>query len=133
MKYFKFSQSEEESRECWENSQFKLTDVVLALTDNGIIEGLKIYELLSKPEILNSMDFFICDFDSIKERLGINGDYVEREGNVYSKNFNPKRNPSVLTLNVQDMQIMAIDVYDTMLSDLQELGQAILHELNKKG
>lgn len=132
MKYFRFSQSEEESRDFWDKSQFDLSDIVLALTDNKIIEGLKIYQLLSKPEILNSMIFLICDFGAIKERLGIIGDYVERKGNVYSNNFNPKRNPSAITLSVQDLQIMAIDVYDTMLSDLKEAGEKILDKLNKK-
>jgi hypothetical protein len=41
MKYFRFSQSEEESKDFWDNSQFELSDIVLSLTDNQIIEGLK--------------------------------------------------------------------------------------------
>ena len=46
----------------------------------------------------------MLDFALLKKQLGINGDYVERAGDVYSPDFNPKRNITVLEYDEETMR-----------------------------
>ena len=67
MNYFHLETNKEIAIENWNNSQFDLCDIVLSLTDNAIPYGLKIYNIFSRDEIVDMMQFFICDFKKIKQ------------------------------------------------------------------
>ena len=122
MNYFYLQKDIESAIDRWNNSQFDLSDIVLSLTDNGIFQGVKIYAIFSRKEILAIMRYFVCDFYKIKQELGIVGNYVDRFGNVFDKNYNPKRNKLALTLNDKQMKIKAIGVYKKIILDLEEIG-----------
>ena len=71
------------------------------------------------------MQFYVCDFKKIKDELGIVGVYVERKGDVFDKNFNPKRNPRYLALTPAQMQIFANIIYNNLMQDLKEISEAL--------
>ena len=125
MNYFHLAQDEEKAFFNWENNQFNLCDIVLSLTDNLIPYGLKIYNIFLREEVKNMMNFFICDFEKIKQDLGIVGAYVERKGNVFSPSFNPKRNQSALILSEYQMSKRAKMVYDKIMLDLNKIASII--------
>ena len=121
MHYFIFEKDENAAIEKWNNSQFDLTDVVLSLTDNQIMIGAKIYAIFIRLKSLNFMQYFICDFNKIKTELGILYHYVKREGNILSKDFNPKRNYKALSLTKNEMEKIAKRVYTKLIQDLKTI------------
>ena len=110
-KYFILADSQEDAVEYWRNSQYELTDIVLALTDNGVYEGMKLYSAFKNQGFLALMNVFKFNFDLAKRELGINGEYVERGGDVYAQDYNPKRNPKVLSITGKDLAIKAKEFY----------------------
>ena len=131
-KYFKQANSLKEAVEYWDSSQFELTDIVLALTDHKIDVGLKLYMLFSKQDFLDIMKIFKFNFKQVKEELGIWGEYVERKGDIYSKTFNPKRNPSVLKLELGKLPERAQEIYDEILAELSDLCKKVVAKSQKK-
>ena len=123
MIYFSYEHNEDAAIQHWENSQFDLSDVVLALTDNHIFIGAKIYAVFCRPEVLNLMQYYVCDFAKIKHDLGILDNYVARYGDVYSKSFNPSRNITAISLTIDEMKHRAIRVYKRIMEDLSEIAQ----------
>ncbi len=118
MKYFSYGPNIDMSLQCWNNSQFDLADIVLSLSDNHIFIGAKIYAVFCRPEVLNIMQYFICDFNKIKDDLGICGHYIKGDGDIYSTTFNPARNINVLTLSINEMRSNATQVYKNIMTDL---------------
>ena len=125
MKYFRFIKNQAGAVEYWKKSQFDLTDIVLSLTDNCIMEGLQFYNLFQNEDFLKSMNIFKFNFKLVKEQLGISGDYVERKGDVYSKEFNPTRIKGVLTLDKQTMQEKAKIIYNEIELEIAELSKIL--------
>ena len=125
MHYFSLASSQQESIKVWQQSQFDLCDIVLSLTDKNIMIGAKIYAIFCRKEVRSLMQFYVCDFKKIKDELGIVGEYVERKGNVFDKNFNPKRNPIFLALSPAQMQIFANIIYNNLMQDLKEISEAL--------
>jgi hypothetical protein len=121
MYYCKFETDKNISLKKWNNSQFELADIVLSLTDQKITYGAKIYAIFLRPEILSLIEHLSFDFAKIKTQLGINGFYVDRNGDVFSENFNPKRNYTALTLSKQEMKKQAKLVYLNIFKDLVEI------------
>lgn len=119
MDYFKYEGDRFAANEKWKNSQFDLTDIVLCLTDRHIVWGQKIYCLFSKPQVQLLLNYYVCDFKLIKNELGLTSDYVERGGNIYSKDFNPKRNLFFVT--PRNLELSAMKVYNKILQDLEEI------------
>ena len=119
MHYFIFERNRKNAVLSWKLSQFDLCDIVLSLTDNKIKTGIKIYELFMRKEVKAVLPFFICDFKKIKADLQIE-DYVERKGNVYSKDFNPKRLYKI-DLPKHQLQENANKVYNNILNDLEKI------------
>ena len=132
MNYFCYQANSDVAMYYWNDSQFDLSDIVLSLTDNNIRIGAKIYAIFCRPEVLNLMQCFVCDFTKIKQDLGIDGDYVERRGDVYSKCFNPVRNKEVLTLTINEMKIRAREVYENIISDLSAIAKSRLLNIKYK-
>lgn len=128
MNYFSFVSDENVALEEWNKSQFDLCDIVLSLTDNNIMIGAKIYAVFCRYEVRCLLKFFTCDFYKIKSELGIVGHYVERKGDIFDQNFNPKRNKKILTKDVNDMKILAKSIYKNILLDMSEIVKII----NKK-
>ena len=132
MKYFHYQPQKDMSIKQWDRSQFELCDIVLSLTDNNILIGSKIYAIFCRHEVLNLMQYFVCDFIKIKQDLGITGDYVKRCGDVYSRTFNPVRNIKTLSYTHNEMQSQAKDVYKNIMSDLREIAGARFNQLKDK-
>lgn len=108
----------------WDNSQFDIADIVLSLTDTGNLEsGIKLYSIFKNQHFLEVMNLYTLDVKVIKQILGINGNYTERKGDVYSDKFNPKRDKSVLTLKPKEMDNRAKEIFDQLIKELQELGR----------
>lgn len=105
----------------WNGAQFDLSDVILSLTDNGLEVGAKMFLAFKNPAFLKLMEMYSCDFESMKKYLGIEGDYVIRAGDVYSADFNPKRNPSVLTLSKDEMSIRADKLYEKLIDEFKAI------------
>ena len=124
-KYFILADSKKDAIETWNKSQYELTDFILAMTDNGIVEGAMIYEAFKTEGFLMLMNMFKFNFALAKKELGINGEYVERGGDVYKQDYNPKRNPKVLTLSKEEMQVKAKEVYAEITKQLQKLAEAM--------
>ena len=130
MHYFVFERNRTKALLSWKLSQFDLCDIVLSLTDNKIKTGIKIYELFTMAEVKAVLPFFICDFKKIKADLQIL-DYVERKGDVYSKNFNPKRLYKITTPK-PILEENANKVYINILNDLEKIAHiATKNNLNK--
>ena len=125
MHYFSLAQSANHAITTWNNSQFDLCDIVLSLTDNNIMIGAKIYALFCREEVLSLMQLYVCDFNKIKQDLGIVGEYTERKGNIFAKDFNPQRNPVVLALTPTQMQYFASTVYNNLMQDLKEIYETL--------
>lgn len=121
IRYFTFEIDTDEAIKKWEESQYDLSDIVLALTDRRIFYGAKIYAIFCRKEVLNLMQCFVCDFTKIKIDLGILGDYVERAGNVFAHTFNPKRNNKSITLGLEAMRQRAKLVYKHLMLDLESI------------
>lgn len=126
MNYFYYEPNKNLALEVWGNSQFALADIVLSLTDNRIVWGGKIYSVFCRDEVLNIIQYFVCDFVKIKQDLGV-GNYVKREGNVYNKYFNPKRNIDALKYTKQQMEQRAKVVYKNIMQDLYYIGKLLTH------
>ena len=125
MHYFSLAQSTNHAITTWNNSQFDLCDIVLSLTDNNIMIGAKIYALFCREEVLSLMQFYVCNFKKIKNELGIVGEYTERKGNIFAKDFNPNRNPIFLALTPTQMQYFASTVYNNLMQDLKEISETL--------
>lgn len=123
MNLFKRATSEQEAFDYWSASQFELSDIVLSLTDNLIKNGMKLYSVFKNEKFLTLMRYYTFDFAEVKKYLGIEGNYVERAGDVYDAKFNPKRDKSVLTLNRDEMKLRSKNVYDKILRDLSKLAK----------
>ena len=121
MKYFHYCNDKGFAIQQWNNSQFDLSDIVLSLTDNDIFIGAKIYAIFCRPEVLNLMQYFVCDLNNIKRELGIEGDYVGRNGNLYSKSFNPSRNTIALKYSRTEMKEIATSIYKNIMLDLKTI------------
>ena len=119
MRYFIYEQDEDTLKQEWENSQFLLADVVLFLTDRKIVWGQKIYNIFINQEVQHLLNCFSVDFNQIKKDLGLDLDYVERGGNVFSHSYNPKRNFTILSSN--GIEYRAMMVYETILKDLEKI------------
>ena len=129
-KYFELANSQEDAVEYWNKSQYDLTDIILAMTDNGIFEGHKLYALF-KLEVFNAvMNVCKFNFKLVKNELGISGDYVERGGNVYASDYNPKRNPQVLIFSGEELQKRATEVYKTILEQFKKVTDKIIKNAN---
>ena len=120
MRYFSFEKDVDRAVLNWNNSQFDFADIVLFLTDNCIMYGAKIYALFNRDEIKNVLNYFICDFDLIKEDLGI-GDYVERKGSPFSESFNPKRKIVPNNFSREELKKRAKFVYKNIFIDLKTI------------
>ena len=134
-KYFKLANSHEEAVEYWKASQFDLSDIILALTDNGMNVGIGIYSFFQREDFLRFMNLYKFNFALVKEELGIWGEYVERKGDVYSKTFNSKRNPKVLKLMKNKLEERATEVFENIIKDFDTLIEQIEKKLsnsNKK-
>ena len=127
-KYFELAKSTKDAVLYWEKSQYDLSDIVLALTDNLIDEGLKLYTIFKSQNFLAIMNLYKLNFAFLKKELGITGNYVERTGNIYSKMFNPPRHKETLSLTGNDLQIAAIKVYDKFISELNKISTAIINQ-----
>jgi len=95
----------------WNDSQFEVGDILIALVDNQILEGAKLYALFTNKDFGIVMSMFKIDFQAIKEDLGIYGDYIERKGDIFSTDFNPKRNINALTKKGKDLALSARKFY----------------------
>ena len=124
-KYFVLAKSKQEAIEYWNNSQYDLVDMILAMVDNNIKEGAMIYEAFKTKGFLAMMNVFKFNFELAKKELGIVGEYVERGGNVFDEKYNPKRNPSALTLKKEELQKKAKYVYDQIEDQLKKTYRAI--------
>ena len=129
--YYKLTSSQDEALEYWKKSQYDLADIVLALTDQGIMEGLQFYDMFKREEFLAMMQVAKLNFALIKKKLGINGEYVERKGDVYSENFNPKRNFKVLKYMDEDLKKVAKEVLDEFMKNTEGLANYIASFNNK--
>ena len=129
MKYFYNQPNSDIAINQWNNSQFDLIDIVLSLTDNHIRIGAKIYAVFCRPEVLNLMKYFECDFSKIKQELGIVGNYVKRRGNIYSKHYNPERCNNAITLSTKEMKYLANIVYKDIMEDLAMIAKIKLNRL----
>lgn len=121
MNLFKKADSSELAINYWNASQFLVSDIVLALTDNLIKEGKEFYAVFQNEKFLFIMQYYLFDFLAVKKYLGIKGDYVERAGDVYSKTFNPKRFPAVLTYDKKEMQVRAKKILNKIMLDISRL------------
>ena len=128
MKYFYYEPNIDIAVQQWENFQFDLTDIVLALTDNHIFIGAKIYAIFCRPEVLNLMKYYVCDFAKIKEDLGINGNYVKRQGNIYSKTFNPTRSMHAITFSIDEIKNRAKNIYKNIMLDLSSIVKSAIKQ-----
>ena len=127
-KFFTLADSQKEATEFWNNSQYELADIVLALTDNGVFEGIKLYSVFSHEGFLALMNIFKFNFDLAKKELGINGEYVERGGDIYAKDYNPKRNPNALTITGAELASKGKDFFD----EFEKQFLKMVDTLNKK-
>ena len=132
MKYFEYEQDSTIAIDKWISSQFDLADIVLSLTDNNLYIGEKLYFLFSREEVLTCLQYFSCNFIQIKKELGINGFYVEREGNIFSKNWNPKRNLCKLTFEKEIMNEKAKMIYKNLLQDLEYIAKLLQKQTKHK-
>ena len=117
MRYFCFEQDENLAVKTWNNSQFDLADIVLFLTDNGIMLGAKIYAIFNRGEVKNLLRFFVCDLNLMKKDLQINH-YIERKGDALSKFFNPKRIITTNYISKKQLFKRAEFVYKNLINDL---------------
>ena len=131
-KYFEQANSLEEAVEYWESSQYDLSDIVLALTDHQIDVGLKFYMLFSNKNFMDAMNGIKFNFKQVKEELGIWGEYVERKGDVYSETFNPKRNSSVLKLDLAKLPERAQEIYNEVVAELNDLCKKVITKYQNK-
>ena len=51
---------------------------------------------------------------------------VERGGDIYSKNFNPIRNVSAITLSTAEMNRRAKQIYNDIMLDLKEVAKSVI-------
>lgn len=125
IKLIKFAKNEDEAQKNWQNSQFEIADIVLSLIDKKTDEGLLLYSLFGCESFLKLMNFCICDFKLIKNYLGINGNYIERKGDIFSNDFKAVKHPEVLTLSTEEMQIKAKNVYNKIIKEIHKKAQKI--------
>ena len=130
MRYFSFEPNNDYALDTWVKSQFDLCDIVLFLTDKKISYGFKIYAIFNRDEVLNLLNYFVCDFKKMKRDLHILGNYVEREGDVFSKDFNPRRISFKMSLSRAEIERRAYDVYHKIFQDLYGI-LTIFPKLNK--
>lgn len=119
MHYFSLEENQNKAATNWANSQYDFADIVLFLTDRHIEWGIKIYKLFCKKDVRTLLNYYSVDLQKIKNDLYINGKYVERGGDVYLLNYNPKRNRLIKT--PKNLNLLAMIVYDRLLEDLEEI------------
>lgn len=123
-RFINLANSVEEAQNAWKNSQFEIADIVLSLTDNKCsMAGTHLYSIFKNEEFMKMMIMYTCDFKLIKDILGISGDYVERTNNPFDENFNPKRNPSVLTLDKKQMDERAFEIYNHLIEEINYIAK----------
>ena len=121
----------EVAQKAWNDCQYDIADIVLALTDNGNLEiGIKLYAFFTFEEFRKVVNFFTLDVKIIKKMLGINGNYTEHSGDCYSPTFNPKRNKSVLTLTSEEMGKRAEDIHNQLLKEMKDIVERTLKHQN---
>lgn len=131
-KYFNMAKSQEDAVKHWYTSQYHLADIILALTDNGILEGHKLFGFFRLEEVSAIMNIYKFNFKLAKSELGINGKYVERSGeDIMSKDFNPKRNPEVLILHGEELKQKAKIVYQTILKQFKQTSADLIKSVKK--
>lgn len=118
-RFINLANNVEDAQNAWKHSQFEIADIVLSLTDNKCaMAGTHLYSVFKNEEFLKMMLMYTCDFKLIKNILGIDGDYVERSDDPFAKNLNPKRNPSVLTLDAKQMDERAFEIYNQLIDEI---------------
>ena len=130
-KYFNMAKSQEDAVKHWLKSQYDLTDIILVLTDNGILEGHKLFGFFRLEEVSAIMNIYKFNFKLAKSELGINGKYVDRSGDINSADFNPKRNPEVLTLSGEELKQKAVIVYKTILKQFKQTSADLIKSVKK--
>ncbi len=100
--------------------------MVLALTDSGVIEGVYLYNMFRSEDFLKAMNVFKFNFALAKEELGIHGEYVERAGDIFSEDFNPKRNKEVLKLSGEELEEKGKEVYEAIFSEIKKIVKSAL-------
>ena len=121
----------EVAKKAWSDSQYDIADIVLSLTDNNNLEiGVKLYTIFTFEEFLKIVNFFTLDVKIIKKMLGINGNYTEHTGDVFSPTFNPKRNKSVLTLDSEEMGKRAKDIHNQLIKEMKDIAERTLKHQN---
>ena len=131
-KYFIMAKSQEDAVKHWHTSQYHLADIILALTDNSILEGHKLLGFFNLEAVSAIMNIYKFNFKLAKSELGINGKYVERSGeNIMSKDFNPKRSPEVLTLHGEELKQKAQIVYKAIIKQFKKVSDELINNVKK--
>ena len=130
-KYFNMAKNQEDAVKHWFTSQYKLADIILSLTDNGILEGHKLFGFFRLEEVSAIMNIYKFNFKLAKSELGINGKYVDRSGDINSADFNPKRNSEVLLLSGEALKKKAKIVYQTILKQFKETAHGLIENVKK--
>ena len=125
-KYFLATKSSQEAVDDWKQSQFDLADIVLALTDNNLLVGHKLYHLFKNEAFCAVMTLFKFNFKLVKQELGIRGEYVERGGDIYSPTFNPARNPEVLKYDRNKLKEASKTTYNGIIKEFKEISKIII-------
>ena len=117
---------QEEAVKMFEDSTFDMLDIVVSLLDIGLAKESTLLTSVFENEVfLALMNAYTCNFKAIKKILGINGEYVERNGNPKDTNFIPKRNAKVLSFKAEEMQERAKKVYDELILEINEETQKL--------
>ncbi len=130
-KYFNMAESQEDAVKHWLKSQYHLADIILVLTDNGILEGHKLFGFFRLEEVSAIMNIYKFNFKLAKSELGINGKYVDRSGDINSAGFNPKRNPEVLSLSGEELKKKAKIVYNAILKEFKQTSADLIKNVKK--
>lgn len=130
-KYFEMAKSQDEAVKYWYKSQYNLSDIVLAMTDNGVFEGHKLFGFFSLEAVSAMMNIYKFNFKLVKKQLGINGNYVDRSGDIFAKDYNPNRNPDVLTIKGDEFKERAEKVYWAIIDEFKEVSNKLMEEVKK--
>ena len=125
------AKSQEDAVKHWLTSQYKLADIILSLTDNGIFEGHKLFGFFRLEEVSAIMNIYKFNFKLAKSELGINGKYVDRNGDINSADFNPKRHPEVLSLSGEELKQKAKIVYNAILKEFKQTTSGLIKNVKK--
>ena len=137
--FFELAQFEE-CQEYWRNSQYDLLEITASLMNRKIKEGMELLNIFSSNQFLQFANVAKFNFAKAKQMLGIEGDYVERQGDaIFSSTFQAKYIEKALKLNDEGMQIQAKRLIKDINKELEywdKLGQEMLkksqHDNNNK-